>query len=291
MERCRCPPVQSADDAGDRAADSRRRSASVSGVYEFSASRRASRAAGVWRRLRVAISGVPPSCAWRVDARVPQCMHAVLARMRRATSRVDAASALPCVATRSRASMQADAPRVGHAMPDLRDPTSGWTPRRRVPSLIHSARATGIRARLRKKRHLNTGRGPGADGFMRPRNARSAFQSRPDWVRVPAFAREAGCDANVLPRRLPGDGAGPRPPSTRSIQVLPELSLCPGLAGALFFARMVSVSRIAMLRRNRNAASPACDPCDWRDRGHIVASVPAFSRRPVRLGATRHARY
>jgi hypothetical protein len=203
---------------------------------------------------------VRSSCAWRVDALVrnpcPQCMHAVHARMRRATSRVDAAGARPCVASRSRASMQADASCAGHAMPDLRDPVSGWTLRRRAPSLIHSARATGIRARLRKKRHLNTGRSPGAGGFMRPRNARSAFQSRPDWVRVPAFARDAGCGADVLPRRLPGDGAGPRPPSTRSIQVLPRAVIVPRPCRGSFFARAPPASRIAMLRRNRNGASP-----------------------------------
>jgi hypothetical protein len=193
---------------------------------------------------------------------VHACSPPVHVRMRRATSRIDAASARPCVATRSRASMQADAPRAGHAMPDLRDPVSGWTPRRRGPSLIHSARATGIRARLRKKRHLNTGRGPGPGGFMRPRNARSAFQSRPDWVRVPAFAREAGCGADVLPRRLPGDGAGPRPPSTRSFKSCPELSLCPGLAGALFFARTVP-----------GRASRCCDAAEMAFRQYATPAI------------------
>jgi hypothetical protein len=126
----------------------------------------------------------------------------------------------------------------------------------------HTVRSTRIRARLRKKRHLNTGRGPGAGGFMRPRNARSAFQSRPDWVRVPAFAREAGCDANVLPRRLPGGGAGPRPPSTRSIQVLPRAVIVPRPCRGSFFCTTGAGPRIAMVRCSRNGAPPAREACD-----------------------------
>lgn len=94
--------------------------------------------------------------------------------------------------------------------------------------------SAGLRARLRKKRHLKTGSDDGPDGLMHPRNA-GRTQSRPDWRRVPAFACNAGCGANVPPRRLPGGGAGAAPSLDAKFQVLPRAVIAPRPCRGSFF--------------------------------------------------------
>ena len=72
---------------------------------------------------------------------------------------------------------------------------------------------------------------------------------------MPAFAREAGCGANVPPRRLSGGGAGAAPSLDAKFQVLPRAVIAPRPCRGFFLARAPwhrrRAPRMSMLRRSK----------------------------------------
>jgi hypothetical protein len=106
-----------------------------------------------------------------------------------------------------------------------------------------------------------------------------ALQSRPDWTRVPAFAREAGCGANVPPRHRPGGGAGAAPSLDAKFQVLPRAVIVPRpCRGSFFFVRIERASRRLMLRRSRiTPPQRACLAPGMRQRTHYGGDARIFS--------------
>lgn len=183
MERIDVPLCGRPNNVGDRAADCWRRSASLSGVYEFNASWPASRVACtqivqcrdacalVWRRWRW-------RHAWldrrRCDRAAQQAGHggwrataagassprrlSVRARSRRARARMD------------RGRRRSDR-RAGVESNEIHARCAGHVPRSRCREDACRPGGMGPRARLRKKRHLKTGRSRGPGGLMRPRSA------------------------------------------------------------------------------------------------------------------------
>ena len=100
---------------------------------------------------------------------------------------------------------------------------------------------------------------------------------------MPAFAREAGCGANVPPRLLSGGGAGAAPSLDAKFQVLPRAVIAPRPCRGFFSdaspAAMARVSRRPMLRCSKSmASSPPASRAFLRPQAHRAA--------PARISST-----